>query len=210
MDLLPISALQHLLYCERQCALIHVEREWKENYFTATGRVLHERAHEGPDESRPGVRITRGLPVRSERLGLSGQCDVVEFHEDGSVVVVEYKRGKPKSHRADEVQLCAQALCLEETLGKAIPAGFLFYGQSKRRMDIAFDASLRSITEKAAQRLHEMIASSELPPAVYDRKKCGACSLIEPCQPRIAGSASRWFARELSQTLAETLRSSEP
>ena len=112
-NLLPISALQHLIFCERQCALIHIEQVWSENEFTAEGNILHERTHEGPDESRPGVRITRGLPVRSFELGLSGQCDVVEFHDSGEIVLVEYKRGKPKSHEADRVQLCAQALCLE-------------------------------------------------------------------------------------------------
>ncbi len=113
-SLLPISALQHLLFCERQCALIHIEQLWSDNVFTAEGNLLHERTHEGPDESRPGVRITRSLPVRSLELGLSGQCDVVEFHgKTGEVRLVEYKRGKPKAHSADEVQLCAQALCLE-------------------------------------------------------------------------------------------------
>ena len=101
-NLLPISALQHLIFCERQCALIHIEQVWSDNEFTAEGNILHERTHEGPDESRPGVRITRGLPVRSFELGLSGQCDVVEFHDDPArVFLVEYKRGKPKSHAAD-------------------------------------------------------------------------------------------------------------
>ena len=122
-QLIPISALQHWLYCPRQCALIHLEQAWEENRFTAEGKVMHARAHDAPDESRPGVRITRGLPVRSLRLGLSGQCDVVEFHAGGRILPVEYKRGRPKAHRADEVQLCAQALCLEEMLGAVIPGG---------------------------------------------------------------------------------------
>jgi CRISPR-associated exonuclease Cas4 len=107
-QLLPLSALQHYLFCPRQCALIHVEQAWAENLFTAEGRVLHERAHDGPDESRPEIRITRGLPVRSLALGLSGQCDVVEFHANGNVFPVEYKRGKPKKDDSDNVQLCAQ------------------------------------------------------------------------------------------------------
>ena len=115
-DAVPISALQHWLYCPRQCALIHLEQSWAENRFTAEGRILHERADRGTDESRLGVRIARGLSVNSRRHGLVGKCDVVEFHRDGSVLPVEYKRGRPKAHRADEVQICAQALCLEEML----------------------------------------------------------------------------------------------
>jgi len=102
---IPLSALQHFLYCPRQCALIHLEQVWAENRFTAEGRAMHERAHDGPDDSRPGVRVTRGLPLQGESLGLFGQADIVEFHADGSVLPVEYKRGKPKAHRADEVQL---------------------------------------------------------------------------------------------------------
>ncbi|MEQ1751889.1 MAG: CRISPR-associated protein Cas4, partial [Prosthecobacter sp.] len=210
MDLLPISALQHLLYCERQCALIHVEQVWAENRFTAEGNVMHEKAHDGPDELKAGVRIVRGLAVKSEALGLSGQCDVVEFRAadaaseisnfksqmHDSVMPVEYKRGKPKAHRADEVQLCAQALCLEEMMGSCvgndvgssracqgvespdhllaqaatvrIPEGRLFYGQTRRRMDVIFDPELRALTAETAQRLHELIASRETPSAVYE------------------------------------------
>ena len=159
--MLLISALQHYLFCPRQCALIHLEQAWAENRFTAEGQVLHQRAHEGADETRPGVRITRGLPVASEALDLSGVCDVVEFHGDFSgrsrgrqapviaaVVPVEYKRGKPKAHRADEVQLCAQALCLEEMTGLPVPFGHLFYGERRRRTEVAFDAELRGITQE--------------------------------------------------------------
>lgn len=200
MDLLPISALQHLLYCERQCALIHVEQVWAENHFTAEGNVMHEKAHDGPDELKAGVRIVRGLDVKSELLGLSGQCDVVEFDAHGSVLPVEYKRGKPKAHRADEVQLCAQALCLEEMLGTAIPEGRLFYGQTRRRTDVIFDAELRELTKETAQRLHELIANRETPPAVYEERKCDACSLIELCMPqamRFQKGAGAWFARQM-------------
>jgi CRISPR-associated exonuclease Cas4 len=125
-QLLPLSALQHLLFCKRQCALIHVEQVWAENVFTAEGNVLHERAHNGPDATQPGVRIVRGLPVRSLALGLSGECDVVEFHGSSAVLPVEYKRGKPKGHAADEVQLCAQALCLEEMLHQSVVRGALY------------------------------------------------------------------------------------
>jgi CRISPR-associated exonuclease Cas4 len=204
-DHLPISALQHLLYCERQCALIHLDREWTENRFTAEGRVLHERAHEGPSESRPGVRITRGLSVSSDIFGLTGQCDIVEFHRDGRIVPVEYKRGKPKTHRADEVQLCAQALCLEEMLSSHISQGFLFYGQNRRRTTVEIDAGLRDLTISLASRLRDIIASEALPPAVYDRRKCSACSLLGECQPQNRKSAADWFDRFLTETLSPSM-----
>jgi CRISPR-associated exonuclease Cas4 len=211
-DLLPISALQHLLYCERQCALIHLEQAWAENQFTAEGRVMHEKAHDGPDETRAGVRIVRGLAVKSEALGLSGQCDVVEFHADGTILPVEYKRGRPKAHRADEVQLCAQAVCLEEMLAgdpavstartPVIPEGRLFYGQTRRRMDVVFDAELRALTADTARRLREIIASRRTPLAVYEERKCQACSLQELCMPqamRFHKGAGAWFDRQLAE-----------
>ncbi|MDB6140124.1 MAG: CRISPR-associated RecB family exonuclease Cas4 [Verrucomicrobiaceae bacterium] len=207
MDLLPISGLQHLLYCDRQCALIHLEQAWAENQFTAEGNVMHEKAHNGPDEVRAGVRTVRGLPVKSETLGLSGQCDVVEFAADGSVLPVEYKRGKPKGHRADEVQLCAQALCLEETLGMLIPEGRLFYGQTRRRVDVAFDPELRALTVDAARRLQTLIASSATPSAVYEEWKCENCSLKELCLPRamrFQKGAEAWFQRQLTGSLEAT------
>jgi CRISPR-associated exonuclease Cas4 len=206
VDLLPISALQHLLYCERQCALIHVEQVWAENRFTAEGNVMHEKAHDGPDELKAGVRIVRGLAVKSEVLGLSGQCDVVEFAADGSVLPVEYKRGKPKAHQADEVQLCAQALSLEEMLGAAIHEGRIFYGQTRRRMDVIFDAELRELTVETARRLHELIESRGTPPAVYEERKCDACSLIELCMPqamRFQKGAGAWFQRQMEGLAAE-------
>lgn len=202
MDTLPISALQHLLYCERQCALIHVEREWTENRFTAEGRAMHDRAHEGPDESRPGVRITRGLPVRCEELGLHGICDVVEFHRDGRIVVVEYKRGKPKAHRADEVQLAAQAMCLEETLKTNIPEGFLFYGQPRRRMTVEIDEALRGLVRESIRRLNQVLNNPQIPQAIYEKKKCEACSLCDICQPRCRKSAADWLAAQLAESHA--------
>ena len=133
-DLLPISGLQHLLFCERQCALIHLEQVWAENRLTVEGKNMHDRVHEREAESRPGIRIVRALRLRSLRLGLTGMADVVEFHLDSGVrsqglpFPVEYKRGKPKADYSDSVQLCAQAICLEEMLSCTIPAGALFYG----------------------------------------------------------------------------------
>lgn len=201
-NLLPISALQHLIFCERQCALIHIEQVWSDNEFTAEGNILHERTHEGPDESRPGVRIARGLPVRSLELGLSGQCDVVEFHQDsGNVLLVEYKRGKPKSHAADEVQLCAQALCLEEMLNRRIEGGALFYGKRRRRTDVIFDEALRALTRESARRLHALIASRITPLAIRE-KKCESCSLLAICMPdalRLRRGAAAWFQRQVRE-----------
>lgn len=180
-DLLPISALQHLLYCERQCALIHVEGQWGENRLTAEGRVMHDRADEPVHETRGDTRICRALDVRSSRLGLIGRCDVVEFRS-GVPLPVEYKRGEPKAGDCDRVQLCSQAICLEETLGVAVPCGALFYGQTRHRFDVAFDSTLRCRTESTAQRLHALIAAGVTPPPVNDAR-CSNCSLFDICMP---------------------------
>jgi CRISPR-associated exonuclease Cas4 len=217
-ELLPLSALQHLVFCERQAALIHIERVWADNPLTVEGSHLHERADTGESESRGDVRIARSLPLRCLRLGLSGKSDIVEFHRiadevpdpiTGSEVPgrsglwrpfpVEYKRGKPKLHQADEVQLCAQALCLEEMLGVAVPAGALFYGQTRRRLDVRFDPDLRSATEEAAERMHRLIASGQTPPPVRE-PKCDQCSLFDLCLPdALAHSAQSYISRFLVQ-----------
>ena len=197
-DLIPISALQHLVFCPRQCALIHIEQVWAENVFTAEGRGLHEKVHETEAESRDGVRIVRGLRLRSLELGLVGQADVVEFHEDtGGAAVpgldgryrpfpVEYKRGKPKIDVCDEVQLCAQAMCLEEMLGASIPRGALFYGRPRRRKEVELTETLRQQTRDVAGQLHELLRSRQTPTAAYS-KKCESCSLLERCLPKITG-----------------------
>lgn len=199
-QLIALSALQHWLYCPRQCALIHVEQAWAENKFTAEGKVMHTRAHDGPDESRPGIRITRGMPVRSLRLGISGQCDIVEFHADGRVVPVEYKRGKPKAHRADEVQLCAQGLCIEEMLGIEITRGALYYGERHRRTEVEFDPELRQLVGSTAAAVHDCLKAGLTPLAEYDPRRCDACSLIDQCQPkalRFKKGAAAWFSSNL-------------
>lgn len=201
MDAIPISGLQHALFCERQFALIHLEREWSENRHTAEGRVLHERAHEGPAESRGDVRTVRGISVASAAYGLTGQCDVVEFHRDGRVIPVEYKRGKPKAHRADEVQLCAQAICLEEMLSlPRIPHGYLFYGKPHRRTEVVFSKELRDLTGGVSARAREILGSGITPPARYDKSKCAACSLLEICRPACRKSAAAWLASQLSES----------
>jgi CRISPR-associated exonuclease Cas4 len=200
---LPISALNHLLYCERRVALVHLEQVWANNRFTAEGNVLHEIAHSGADESQRGVRITRALPLVSIIHGMSGEADVVEFHKNGNIVPIEYKRGKPKLHRADEVQLCAQALCLEEMLDVTISSGCLFYGETRRRTTVAFDEELRAVTIRAIERLHELIASRVTPHAVRE-KKCDKCSLIEVCMPnalRFKKGAAAWFLSRLTSDL---------
>ena len=195
-DLLPISGLQHLLFCERQCALIHVEGQWAENRFTAEGRVGHERVHSGGGRSEPGVRTACTLHLRSLSLGLSGMADVVEFHQQGPgepwlPFPVEHKRGRPKGGNYDAVQLCAQALCLEEMLKVSVPAGALFYGTTRRRLDVAFDEGLRSETAAATRRFHELVVSGRTPAAEYRQKKCDACSLLSLCLPKTAGRGQR-------------------
>ena len=192
-DLLPISALQHFLYCPRQCALIHVERAWSENVFTAEGRLLHEHVDRPQSESRGGVRLTYGLLLRSMRLGLTGKADVVEFHgkRDRKVPFpVEYKRGRPKQKDWDRIQLCAQAMCLEEMLATDVPEGALFYGKTRRREQVAFDERLRGLTAETARALHELVDLGVTPPPVAD-ERCAACSLSGRCLPKAgAGKAS--------------------
>ena len=182
-DYIMLSALQHYQFCPRQCALIHIEQQWAENRYTAEGKVLHERADSNKSERSGSVRIVRTLPICSQHYGLSGQADVVEFHDDGRVYPVEYKRGKPKKDSCDEVQLCAQALCLEEMLNVEILEGALFYGQRRRRKEILFDAELRGLTQEIIDKTHEMIAGGKNPQAVYS-KKCDACSLLGSCLPK--------------------------
>lgn len=201
-DLVPISALQHMLFCPRQCALIHVERQWGENAYTAEGRVLHRRVDAGGGERRKGVRTERGVLLRSLRLGLFGVADVVEIHAGDKPYPIEYKRGRPKAHRADEAQLCAQAICLEEMLERPVPEGALFYGAERRRKTVRFDEELRALTEKIAIDTRRMITGGELPDAEYDRRKCGACSLQDLCQPLRPGkrgNVDRWLARVLEE-----------
>ena len=197
-DLLPLSALQHICFCERQCALIHVEQVWVENLYTAEGRLLHEKADAGRTESRGNVRTASALPVRSFRLGFVGKADVVEFHRHGEKkggiewrpFPVEYKRGRPKKNNCDKIQLCAQAICLEEMLGVDIPAGAIFYGKTRRRQDVLFNNALRGETARVAERLHELIESRRTPKPVFDQR-CPNCSFISYCMPeRMDGSRS--------------------
>ena len=206
--LAPLSALQHLAYCPRQCALIHLEQAWAENLWTAEGRVLHERVDEIGSETRGDLRIARGLALASRRLGLSGRADVVEFRRrpDGvwQPFPVEYKRGRPKSHDADRVQLCAQALCLEEMLAVTVPEGALFYGQPRRREAVNFDEPLRERTETLAAGLTRLLAEGRIPPPADD-ERCTRCSLAEICGAGVPRrSARRWLETRLAAALTET------
>ncbi|MBC7247326.1 MAG: CRISPR-associated protein Cas4 [Actinobacteria bacterium] len=226
-DLIPLSALQHLLFCERRAALIYIEGAWEDNPFTIEGGILHERTHASETESRGDIRIVRGLPLRSLRLGVTGKADVVEFHRlteshimarDGEFFAegttlegvpglwqpfpVEYKRGSLRREEGYEVQLCAQALCLEEMLGVTIPVGALYYGKSVRRLELAFDKELRKKTEVASERLHELVARACTPKAYYS-KKCEKCSLIDVCLPK-ATSRKRSVNSYLSRLILES------
>jgi CRISPR-associated exonuclease Cas4 len=204
-DLIPLSALQHYLYCPRQCALIHVERLWAENRQTAEGRLLHERADRPQVEQRHGVRTVTAMPLVNVQLGITGIADVVEFQSTDAgerAYPVEYKRGRPKAHRADEVQLCAQALCLEAMLGQEVPEGALFYGKTRRRKTVLFDATLRQLTLETISATRELIESGQTPVAKYEPRRCDACSLIELCQPRLLGrrhSVDTWLRRQLKE-----------
>jgi len=186
-DLIQLSALQHYAFCPRQCALIHIEQVWSESVLTAEGRLMHDHVHDEKRESRRDVRIEHGVPLRSLKLGLIGKADVIEFHrsEEGRWIPypVEYKRGKPKRDDCDRIQLCAQALCLEEMLNVSVPEGALFYGRTRHRLDVAFSDALRKETETAALKTRELIASGKTSAPVY-AKRCEQCSLMESCLPR--------------------------
>lgn len=199
--LVPVSALQHYLFCPRQCALIHVERIWQEDGATAEGRILHDRVDGGRPDRRRGVRTVRGIALRSLAHGLAGKADAVEFSgESSSPYPVEYKRGSPKSHRADEVQLCAQALCLEEMFGQPVDEGALYYARTRKRVAITFDPDLRALTMKIAAEVRAMIAESRTPPP-RATPACKRCSLVDHCRPgRLESppSVQRWLAGQLS------------
>ncbi len=171
---------------------------------------MHEKAHSGQGETRPGVRIARGLPVWSDAYDLRGVCDIVEIHKDGTILPIEYKRGRPKVHRADEIQLCGQAICLEASFQRepgSIRAGYLFYGKQQRRTAVTFDAALRRLTLEIVEKVRSMIQAGKTPTATYTSKLCDRCSLIHLCQPkcmRLKRGVGNWFMQRI-----ETLESAE-
>ncbi len=226
-DLIPISSIADLVFCERRAALHFLEGTWEENLFTAEGHILHDKTHETDCEMRKDIRIVRGLRLRSLRLGLSGVADVVEFHrviassrgfgsegetQSGTTLPgiaglwkpfpIEYKRGKLKHERSYEIQLCAQAICLGEMLNVQVDNGAIFYGKSMRRHDVAFTNELRQETEAAARRMHDLIASEITPKPVYG-KRCESCSIIEECLPRTIAK-HKSVKKYLSGVLRET------
>ncbi len=215
-DLVPLSALQHYLFCPRQCALIHVEQAWAENRLTAEGRVLHEATAQAGTEKRRGVRVVTAMPLFSKRLGVSGIADLVEMHKCADQTKkghggqwrpfpVEYKRGKPKSHRADEVQLCAQAMALEEMFDVVLDEGALFYGETRRRVAVPLDAGLRQLTEQVAIETRALLDGHQTPPPVYAKSTCTNCSLNELCQPKRLSrkiSVSAWLAQQIADASA--------
>jgi len=190
-ELIQLSALQHLLFCERQCALIHIEMVWQENLYTIEGEILHKRVHSETWEQRPAGIKEFGMPVRSLVLGLVGKTDAVEYKDDRSIVIVEYKRGKPKKSEMDEVQLCAQAICLEEMLDTVVYECALYSGKTKHRRQIPLTDELRRLTADTAKRLHSFIDAGITPPAVYKHETCDRCSLAGVCMPKkFSGSSS--------------------
>ena len=195
-DYLPLSGIQHFAFCRRQWALIHIENQWAENERTVDGIIMHEKAHSGDAESRGDAVIMRAVRVFSATLGVSGECDVVEFHRNADGISlnghdglwqpypVEYKRGKPKEHNADEMQLCAQAMCLEEMLCCTIPCGALFYGEPRRRTEVEFTPELRRAVEDSLNEMHDYYKRGYTPKA-KPHKGCSACSLKEICLPKM-------------------------
>ena len=223
-DWLPISGIQHFIFCRRQWALIHVERQWQENALTVEGRLLHSRVDDPFfTEKRKGVIVARSVPVASPSLGLSGVCDVVEFTTvDTTEVVftpspegvqlpglegrylpapVEYKRGREKHDRCDEAQLCAQAMCLEDMLVVSVPVGYLYYGQTRHRVTVEFSCELRDLVRKASQEMHAYYQRGYTP-RVKTSRACRSCSLADVCLPMLQDktvSASKYIRRQVDE-----------
>lgn len=214
-DYIMLSALQHFLFCPRQCALIHIEKVWKENYLTMKGNLLHEKAHTDIAEKRKGIYTARGLRLVSKEYAVTGIADVVEFNlcdsEEPAVscrlpgrqgwwkpVPVEYKKGKTHAEDANNVQLCAQALCLEEMLGTQITGGVIYHGDEKRRETVEFDSALRKLTVNTIGQTHALIDSGITPHAVFE-KKCRSCSLYDICMPEVADGRSRKYVNSIFQ-----------
>ncbi|MCG3776430.1 MAG: hypothetical protein JW395_3289 [Nitrospira sp.] len=200
LDLVPISAINHYLFCSRRAALINIEGVFKDNHHTLRGDMVHENADLAGYEVAKGVTLLRALPVWSARLGLNGKCDIVEQRPDGSLFPVEFKLGKRRKWENDDAQLCAQALCLEEMFGLAVPCGAIFHADSKRRREVQFDDHLRARTSETVQSLHEMIRNAKIPHAEY-RDACQECSLFDVCLPKATGSDNR--ASRLARQLFE-------
>jgi CRISPR-associated exonuclease Cas4 len=217
-DLIMLSGLQHVRFCPRQFALIHVEQVWRENRLTAEGCVIHENAHDPYfTEKRGNLIITRSVPVLSYQLGLSGEADVIEWrHGDTGAKLkgreglwapspIEYKRGKPKKDLEDEIQLCAQAMCIEEMLGVSIPKGYLYYWEIRSRTEVALTEELRQQVREAAEEAHRILQTNTLPPPDRPKKQCKNCSLADECLPGSKGkkSAEAYLRGQLQEQIGE-------
>lgn len=213
-DYLQLSGLQHYAFCRRQWALIHIEQQWAEDFRTMDGHIFHEKAHDGSQrEKRGDLLITRGMSIHSPTLGICGNCDVVEFHRGAQGICltgqegtwrpypVEYKRGQPKSNDADRLQLCAQAMCLEEMLCCDIPEGALFYGETRRREVVTFSPDLREQVLELLSQMHDLYRRSHTP-KVRPTRSCNACSLRELCLPKL--ERKRAVEEYLRQSMEET------
>ena len=196
-DYLMISGIQHFAFCKRQWALIHIENQWFENEYTTDGEIFHERAHDSSlIEKRKGIIITRALRIKSDTLGVTGSCDIVEFHKDDDgisihnfegkwlPIPIEYKRGKPKQYNYDELQLCTEAMCLEEMLVCKIEYGFIYYGETGKRKKIIFDDTLKNQVKSLFQEMHELFNKAHTP-KVKTNKRCYLCSLKNICLPKL-------------------------
>lgn len=181
-DPIPLSALQHWAYCPRQCGLIHLEQAFADNIHTARGQAVHHLVDEPGYEMKAGVRVERALPLWCDRLGLIGKADLVEFHPDGTIFPVEFKHGRKREKLHDDIQLAAQALCLEEMLNRPVPKGAIYHASSRRRREVAITPALRSLVEETAAAIRAMLASGTLPPPANDGR-CRECSLKDICQP---------------------------
>ena len=212
-EFLLLSGIKHFRFCPRRLALVHIEQQWQDNALTVSGHLIHERVHdENFTESRGSVLLSRGMPVRSQLLRITGECDLVELrHDENGIAIygrsgtwrvfpVEYKHGQPDERGADEMQLCAQALCLEEMLVTDIPDGAIYYGKIRRRVPVAFTAELRRMTAEAIAEMHRLFARGHTPKAKWT-KACKSCSLVEVCQPLLAKrmSASAYVRQMLEE-----------
>lgn len=212
-DFLALSGIQHFAFCRRQWALIHIEQQWNDNLRTVEGEILHERAHDDNfTEKRGGVVVSRGMPVFSHTLGARGVCDIVELHQSSEgvdiagrqgkylPVPVEYKRGKPKDGDEDVLQLAAQSICLEEMLLCDVPEGFLYYGETRRRVKVPLDEAIRVRVAEMFCEMHELY-NRRYTPKVKTGKQCRACSLADICLPKLCRnrSARRFISERIGE-----------
>lgn len=201
-DPIPLSALQHWAYCPRQCGLIHLEQAFEDNIHTARGQAVHHLVDEPGYEMKAGVKVERALPLWSDRLNLIGKADLVEFRPDGTVFPVEFKHGHKREKVHDDLQLAAQAVCLEDMLGRPVPKGAIYHASSRRRREVAITPELRRLVEETAAAIRSMLASGKLPPPANDGR-CRECSLKDICQPEAVASTGRQHALHIDLYTAE-------